>query len=88
MNARLAPDMFTLAQQVQLACYHAKDATARLSGAKPVPMEEAGKSFQDLKLAIATTITFINGVPVAAFEGAEERDYASWVEAFIRPKAT
>ena len=74
VNARLAPDMYTLAQQVQLACYQAKDATARLSGARPVPMEEAGKSFPDLKLAIAKTITFINGVPVAAFEGAEERD--------------
>lgn len=138
VNARLAPDMYTLAQQVQLACYQAKDATARLSGAKPAAMEDAGKSFPDLKLAIARTISFINGVPVAAFEGAEERDctveppntdfvialngltllrswslphfyfhvvtaydilrhhgvaigkrdYASWVGAFIRPKAT
>ena len=32
VNARLAPDMFTLAQQVQQACHYAKDATSRLTG--------------------------------------------------------
>lgn len=31
-SARLAPDMFTLAQQVQLSCYHAADCVARLTG--------------------------------------------------------
>jgi Domain of unknown function (DUF1993) len=28
VNARLAPDMYTLAQQVQLACHYARDAAA------------------------------------------------------------
>jgi hypothetical protein len=32
VNARLAPDMFTLAQQVQQACHCAKDCTSRLMG--------------------------------------------------------
>lgn len=31
-SARLAPDMYTLAQQVQLACHYAIDAVARLTG--------------------------------------------------------
>jgi len=35
VNARLAPDMYTLAQQVQQACHYAKDGTARLTGREP-----------------------------------------------------
>src|SRR5690348_13577780 len=74
VNARLAPDMYPLAEQVQLACFHAKDATARLSGAKPVAMETAATTFAQMSAAIARAITYVSGVPAAAFEGAEERD--------------
>jgi hypothetical protein len=34
-GARLAPDMFPLSTQVQLACHNAKDATAHLTGETP-----------------------------------------------------
>ena len=37
VNARLAPDMFPLARQVQSACDAAKLATARLSGVQANP---------------------------------------------------
>src|SRR5258708_39737987 len=49
VNARLAPDMYTLAQQVQLACHQANDATARLSGQDAPKFENSDKTLDDLK---------------------------------------
>jgi uncharacterized protein len=39
IGARLAADMYPLSTQVKLACHHAKDATARLTGATPPKIE-------------------------------------------------
>jgi uncharacterized protein len=74
VNARLAPDMYTLAQQVQQACNYAKDATARLTGRMPAERDAVGTSFAELKAEIARTIEHLDGVTAAAFEGAEGRD--------------
>jgi uncharacterized protein len=74
VNARLAPDMFTLAQQVQQACYYANDGVARLTGRTPAEMGTAGKTFAELKADIAGTIKQIGGISAAAFDGAEARD--------------
>ena len=40
VNARLAPDMFTLAKQVQIATDMAKGCAARLAGGEPPKYEE------------------------------------------------
>ncbi|GLR67829.1 hypothetical protein GCM10010909_25100 [Acidocella aquatica] len=72
-NARLAPDMFTLKQQVQIACEHARSCVLRLTG-QAVPafgFTEAG--MEDLQAGIAAAIAFLKGVDAAAFEGAETR---------------
>jgi uncharacterized protein len=74
VNARLAPDMYTLAQQVILACYNAKDGTARLTGTPWAAPDEAGKTMAELKAQIAATVKSLRAGPAAAFEGAEERD--------------
>lgn len=74
VNARLAPDMFTLAQQVQQACHHAKSGVARLAGQPAPAMEGVEASFPGLTAQIARTLDFVRAVPAAAFEGAEERD--------------
>ena len=74
VNARLAPDMFTLKQQVQIACEHAKSCVLRLTG-QAVPVfgfTEAG--MEDLQAGIAAAITFLKSVDAAAFEGAEARE--------------
>lgn len=73
-NARLAPDMFTLAQQVQQACFWAKDGTLRLIGRGPEAGVAAGKNFAEMKRSIAATIGELREVKVAAFDGAEGRD--------------
>jgi hypothetical protein len=74
VNARLAPDMFTLAQQVQQACHYAKDGVARLAGRPAPAMEEAETSLPGLKAQIARTLAAVRPVPAAAFDGAAGRD--------------
>jgi uncharacterized protein len=74
VDARLAPDMFTLAQQVQQACYYAADAAARLVGRPGAKMPDAERTFAGLKTQIRGTIDRVRGVPAAAFAGAEQCD--------------
>ncbi len=72
-NARLAPDMFPLTRQVQIACDSAKNATARLTGREPPRFEDNEQTLDDLKARIARTIDYIQSAPTTAFDGAEER---------------
>jgi hypothetical protein len=74
VNARLAPDMYTLAQQVQIACDQAKDATAHLTGQDAPQFENNEKTLDELKARIAKTIDYVESVRAAAFEGAEDRE--------------
>jgi hypothetical protein len=74
VNARLAPDMFTLAQQVQQACYYARDGVARLTGQASATMEGAETTLPGLEAQIARTLDQVRGIPAGAFDGAEERD--------------
>lgn len=73
-GARLAPDMYTLAQQVQQACHHARVAVARLTGNVPPTMEDAETTLAEMKAQIGRTLDEVRAVPAAAFEGSEERD--------------
>ena len=74
INARLAPDMFTLAQQVQQACHFVTDGLSRLTASGPARMPEAETTFAGLKSQIADTITRARAVPASALKGAEDRD--------------
>lgn len=75
LGARLAPDMFTLAQQVQMACYYALDTTARVTGAEPPrPGDAADATLDAAKARIAATIARIEQAGAAPFAGADERD--------------
>jgi uncharacterized protein len=74
VSARLAPDMFTLAQQVEEACFHAKYAMSLLTGQPPAVKDGTEKSLEGLKTQIARTLEYVRGIPVEAFDGADERD--------------
>jgi hypothetical protein len=74
INARLAPDMFPLVRQVQIACDFGKGPMARLAGLENPRFEDVETSFPELKARIARTLDFIASVPEAAFAGAEDRD--------------
>lgn len=73
VNARLAPDMYTLAQQVQIACDQARDATARLMGHEPTRVEHNERSLDELQTLIAKTIDYLQKARADEFEGAEDR---------------
>lgn len=72
-NARLAPDMFPLKQQIQVACDQAKSGVARLAGVEAPVFEDNEETLAALKDRIDRTVAFIESVPAAAFEGAETR---------------
>jgi uncharacterized protein len=74
VNARLAPDMYPLSQQVQQACYHARDAVSRLSGKGPAATDDTEKTVAGLKQQIARTLKELRSVEASAFTGAEAQD--------------
>jgi uncharacterized protein len=70
----LAPDMYPLAWQVQLACDHAMDTVARLSNQEPLPFDKSAATFEQLRTRVRNTLDFIENVGPGAFDGAEDRD--------------
>jgi hypothetical protein len=73
VDARLAPDMMTLAGQVQRASDTSKGCAARLAGIEPPSFADNEKSLADLQARIAKTIDFLNSVKREQFEGSEAR---------------
>jgi hypothetical protein len=75
-QARLAPDMFSFAQQVQSACDQAKYAAAYLGG-KPAPSHpDTEKTFAELRERIAKCLAFVATVGEGDLAGADERRVA------------
>jgi hypothetical protein len=73
MEARLAPDMYPLPKQIQIASDTAKGAIARLAGVEAPAMADTEASFAELKARCQKTIDFIQSVDRAKLEGAETR---------------
>jgi len=73
-NARLAPDMFPLIKQVQIACDTAKNGTARLLGQEPPKFADNEQTLEELKARIEKTIDYLEKADRSALKGAEERD--------------
>jgi hypothetical protein len=74
LSARLAPDMFPLTRQVQVACDIAKNSVSRLAGQEPPRFEDNETSFEQLRARIARTIAFMKGLPAKDFENSETRE--------------
>jgi hypothetical protein len=75
-QSRLAPDMFALARQVQIACDSAKGAAARLAGVEIPKHEDTEQTFAELKARIAKTIDFVESLKPAQIDGSEDREVA------------
>jgi hypothetical protein len=73
MTARLAPDMFALPRQVQIASDAAKGCVARLAGVEIPKFEDTEASIDELRQRIRKTIDFMKSVPAENFEGADSR---------------
>ena len=73
LNARLAPDMFPLTRQVQIATDHVKGCCARLAGVEIPSFPDNEATFADLQTRIKTTLKFIKGLKASQFEGSEAK---------------
>ena len=74
LEARLAPDMFALPRQIQIASDTAKGAGARLTGIEAPAMPDTEASFAELKELCARTIAYLQGIDVDAFEAGASRE--------------
>lgn len=73
INARLAPDMYPLSRQVQIATDGVKGCAARLAGIEIPSYEDNETTFAELQARIAKTIGFLKSVTAAQIDGSEER---------------
>jgi hypothetical protein len=73
VDDRLAPDMFSLAQQVQVACDHATNNVARLTGMAAPVFADKERTLAALKERIASTIAWLERAKPEKFEGAASR---------------
>lgn len=73
VNAQLAPDMFPLKKQVQIASDNAKGVSARLAGVEIPSYEDTEETLVELQARIAKTLEFIGSLPESSFEGAADR---------------
>src|SRR4030081_3088797 len=73
-QSRLAPDMFPLSRQVQIACDSAKGAAARLAGLEIPKHEDTEQTFAELKARIEKTLDFVESLKPAQIDGSEDRE--------------
>jgi hypothetical protein len=74
LNWRLAPDMFALARQVQVAADHAKNGSARLAGVEPPKFEDNETTIDQLKERLAKTVAFLKTLDAKAIDAASDRE--------------
>ncbi len=76
VHARLAPDAFDFAQQVQAGCDQAKYAAAYLAGKPPPSHPDTEQTFAELRQRIQKCLAFLETVQAKDLAGAEERKVA------------
>ncbi len=70
---RLAPDMFPLQRQIQIACDMARGGVLRLAGREVPSLPDVEATFESMKARIADTLAVIDGVPESEIAGSEDR---------------
>jgi hypothetical protein len=73
-TGRLAPDMFPLWRQIQIACDMARGGALRLAGRDVPTLPDVEPSFDSMRARIAETLAVIEGVPASEIDGSEERN--------------
>lgn len=74
LSSRLAPDMFPLTRQIQIATDHAKGCMARLAGHQPEALEDNETTFAQLQERVAKVIRLVEGYKASDLAGSETRD--------------
>jgi hypothetical protein len=73
LQARLAPDMFNLTRQVQIATDQVKGGLARLSGSEVPSWEDKEATFAELIARVDKAIAYVKTFKPEQFEGADAR---------------
>ena len=73
LQLRLAPDMLPFVAQIRIASDSAKGCVARLAGQEPPKFEDNEASFAELRERVQKTLAYVASVPVAAFDGSDDR---------------
>ena len=73
LNTRLFPDMFPLATQIHIANDIAQSGAARLAGAEVPVFEAKERPMAEWIAATRATITYLESLKPAQFEGSEDR---------------
>jgi uncharacterized protein len=71
---RLAPDMFALARQVQIATDQAKNGSARLAGIEPPRFEDTETTIEQLKARLEKTIAFLQTLDRNQIDASADRE--------------
>jgi hypothetical protein len=74
LNWRLAPDMFGLTRQVQVATDLAKNGMARLAGIEPPKYEDNETTIEQLKARIAKAVAFLKALDTKTIDAAADRE--------------
>jgi len=74
ISARLFPDMFALAKQVQIATDQAKGCAARLAGVDIPSFDDNETTFAELQARIEKTVAFLDSFKAPQINGSETRD--------------
>jgi len=70
LTARLAPDQFAFARQVQIACDTAKLAASRLTGKEAPSHPDSEQTLDELRARVASVLKYLDGFSEKDFEGA------------------
>lgn len=73
VNSRLAPDMFPLSRQIQIATDGVKGCAARLAGVDIPTYADTETTIAELQERIAKTIAFLNTVTAEQVNGTEDK---------------
>lgn len=74
LQARLAPDMFALPRQVQIATDVVKGGAGRLAGGDVPSFADTESTFEELQARIRKTIDFLNTLTPAQIDNTETKD--------------
>jgi len=74
LHSRLAPDMFDLTRQIQVATDQARRGAARLAGAEPPKVEDNETTIAQLKERIAKTIAYLKTLDNRQIDASADRE--------------
>ena len=74
VGLRLAPDMLPFARQIQMASDTAKLCVARVAGVEAPKWADDEASLDELRARIRKTIEYVQSIPAAKIDGAEDRE--------------